>query len=96
MSANPEDTRPSRDDILPYRTDKQRAADRYGHRRAPARSTAPEQEEGLFDPPEPCEKRFIEPERPDPRNLFPDLQPADRKLVQVDGWPDYRGDDGTA
>ena len=81
------------EEIFPYRTDRERAAD-YLHRGAARRPTAPPQTEGLFDEPEHTQRQWVPlPAPPEPEELFPDLEPMERKLVAVDGCP-KRGDGG--
>ena len=59
----------TRDDILPARTDRERAA---GYLKRSLR---------------PCPKAAQQTEA-----LFAELEPTDRKLIVVDGWPDYAAD----
>ncbi len=92
----------SRDDLFEPRTDRERAAE-YLHRGRPPRPKAAAQEEALFDQPEHQKRRFVPLGRSeDALELFAKPEAADRELLPVPGWPDYRakerrdggGDDG--
>jgi hypothetical protein len=73
-------------------TDAERAKYHLNRRRGTFRAKADPQAEGLFAEPEPQIRQWVPLGQDD--GLFTEPAARSRRLVAIDGWPDYRHDGG--